>query len=258
MILNIPPTLSQIRAGTLGVDLQMGAKAILLGATASASSGNSLAGMSAQLWINATTKQVFAIGGSGKMSLTSTGLFIDGSGEYLRLGASGIAANTNSDNGIAGRSTGMEYASTTGTPHKWFVAATEYMRLTQTLLEAGKISLGGTIGSSTDPGAGGLYLTGSSNIRGGQKVAVSTKTTTYTATSSDYIILGNHASTPFTINLPAATGSGQVFIIKNINTAAVTVDANASETIDGSLTQVLATNNSITIVDYATGLWAII
>lgn len=89
--------------------------------------------------------------------------------------------------------------------------------------------------------------------------SVSTKTTDYTLTDSDDIVLGNHASTPFTLTLPTAAGrTGKVFYIKNINTAAVTVDGNASETIDGETTVVLSQKlQSITIVSDGTN-WVVI
>ena len=109
-----------------------------------------------------TTTQLSASAGitSGQIAGVALDKLTAGTGEYLRLGVSGIAANTNSDNGISGRSTGLEYASTTGTSHKWFVAATEYLRMSNGgLLESTKISLGGPLGSSVDGGAGSLALT---------------------------------------------------------------------------------------------------
>jgi hypothetical protein len=67
-----------------------------------------------------------------------------------------------------------------------------------------------------------------------------TKTTTYTALSSDDIILADGTSASFTITLPAAaTYSGKVFNIKKIDTdttKVITIDGNASETIDGFAT----------------------
>lgn len=91
----------------------------------------------------------------------------------------------------------------------------------------------------------------------GRKKAVVTKTSTYTATTLDEVIICNK-TTAMTINLPAATGSGQTYSVKSINTGAITVDANSSETIDGALTQVIYQWESITVVDYVTGAWIII
>lgn len=84
---------------------------------------------------------------------------------------------------------------------------------------------------------------------------VVTDTTTETAT--DGSIICNKGSA-MTVNLLAATGSGRIRIVKNIGAGAVTVDANASETIDGDATQELTTYESIILHDYASGAWAII
>ena len=83
-------------------------------------------------------------------------------------------------------------------------------------------------------------------------------TVTTTATISTPYTRCNHASTPFTVTLPAATGSGTIFMIKNIGAAVVTVDGNASETIDGATTITLAQYSAVTLVDAASGAWDII
>lgn len=85
-----------------------------------------------------------------------------------------------------------------------------------------------------------------------------TKTADYTATANDLYIRCNHASTPFTITLPAATGSGRVLIIKNRGAANVTIDGNASETIDGNLTLVLPQWACAVLVDAASGEWDVV
>lgn len=90
----------------------------------------------------------------------------------------------------------------------------------------------------------------------GNQRAVVTKTANYTATVNDDVIIFN--GTSLTASLPSATGTGQVFTIKNINSSDLTVDANASETIDGELTQPVSQWSAIKIVDYGTGTWAII
>lgn len=75
------------------------------------------------------------------------------------------------------------------------------------------------------------------------------KTTTYTATTLDYTIVCDATSAGFTVNLPTAasfynattTTAGGIFVIKKIDSSSnvVTIDGNGSETIDGSLTQLL-------------------
>lgn len=88
-------------------------------------------------------------------------------------------------------------------------------------------------------------------------LATTTKTTTYTASATDDVIVCNSASN-FTINLPVANGSGKVFYIKNINTNTVTVDGNTTDTIDGELTQSVVAPNCMCIQDYAANKWIII
>lgn len=72
----------------------------------------------------------------------------------------------------------------------------------------------------------------------GSALAVTTKTTTYTATTSDDVILCTSASA-WTLTLYAASGnSGKILTIKKTSsdTNAITIDGNASETIDGATT----------------------
>jgi len=113
----------------------------------------------------------------------------------------------------------------------------------------------GTTGAKGDTGTQGD--TGTKGDTGSQNLPVVIKTTTYTALSTDYTIVCNSASN-FTVNLPAATGSGKVYLIKNINTGRVTVDANSTNTIDGSLTQSIRQWDSLMIVDYVANAWIII
>ena len=83
--------------------------------------------------------------------------------------------------------------------------------------------------------------------------------TTYLITSNDEIVLLNHATDDVVVTLPAATGSGKVYYIKNINTGAVTVDGASSDTIDGELDILLANKyDSIIIVDGAANTWYIL
>lgn len=60
-----------------------------------------------------------------------------------------------------------------------------------------------------------------------------------------------------TQTLPAATGSNKVITIENTNTGLLTVDGNASETINGSLNQVIGQYASLKVRDYAAGKWIV-
>ena len=75
------------------------------------------------------------------------------------------------------------------------------------------------------------------------------KTGAYTATTDDHTILCGSGNESFTVTLPAATGvTNIIYNIKNLGTGTITVDGNASETIDGSTTAVISTQfTSITI-----------
>ena len=83
------------------------------------------------------------------------------------------------------------------------------------------------------------------------------KTANYTALTTDRLIICNHASTPFAITLPAATGSGQLLTVKNINAAVVTVAAGGSDTIDGAASGQLAQWDSIDLRDGQSAKWSI-
>jgi hypothetical protein len=77
----------------------------------------------------------------------------------------------------------------------------------------------------------------------GAALSVTSKTTTYTATTSDDVILASGSA--FTITLYAASGNGgKVLRIKKTDaslTNIITIDGNSSETIDGATTTTLNT-----------------
>ncbi len=77
----------------------------------------------------------------------------------------------------------------------------------------------------------------------GLRLGIVTKTTTYTATATDYTILCDTTTAGFTVTLPAAaTVPGQVLNIKKISADVntLTIDGNGAETIDGAATQTTA------------------
>ena len=91
---------------------------------------------------------------------------------------------------------------------------------------------------------GDLVVTGTASVVGFTKNIV-TKTGAYTTTTSDDIILCDGT---WTLTLIACSGNtGKIYNIKNINTGTITVDGNASETIDGELTVELIQDEAITI-----------
>lgn len=73
---------------------------------------------------------------------------------------------------------------------------------------------------------------------------IRTITATASASTSDFTILCNATSGAITVNLPAASGmAGRILAVKKIDVSAntVTIDGNASETIDGATTKVIST-----------------
>jgi hypothetical protein len=95
---------------------------------------------------------------------------------------------------------------------------------------------GGNVGIGTASPTSTLHSNGSFSL------PIVNKTGAYTATSSDHTITCNATSATFTITLPTASGiTGRMYVIKKMDSSgnAITIDANASETIDGSLTRSL-------------------
>ena len=77
-----------------------------------------------------------------------------------------------------------------------------------------------------------------------------------TADVADDIIICNKA-TAMTVTLLAATATGKVLDIKNVNTGTVTVDGAGDDTVEDQATQALVKGDCLTIVDYFTGKWCI-
>lgn len=75
----------------------------------------------------------------------------------------------------------------------------------------------------------------------------------YTANVNTPLIL---ASGTITVTLPAATGTGATFWIKNIGVGVITIDAGAGKFIDGAQTAVLNSQyEAIQIFDSALNTW---
>lgn len=101
-----------------------------------------------------------------------------------------------------------------------------------------------------------LSIAGSLTVSGGVFKNVTTVTNTYTILATDYTVVCNKA-TAFTVTLPAAV-VGQIFNIVNIGVGAVTVDGAGSDTINGEITQILNTDDCMTIQCIAANIWRII
>ena len=110
-----------------------------------------------------------------------------------------------------------------------------------------------TINASSNVGIGVASPTQRLDVNGtvkqtGVMAATSAKTAAYTANGNDYVIRCNATTAAFTVTLPAASSNtGRIYVIKKTDNSAnaVTIDANASELIDGSLTVALTTLNQV-------------
>lgn len=111
----------------------------------------------------------------------------------------------------------------------------------------------------TNDGSGNLSWASASSQNNTAPIA--TKTANYTMTSSDGTVLADASSGAITITLPAAASSAErIFTIKKKDVTAniVTVDANASELIDGFTTYLLSTQyEAIKIQSDGTAWWII-
>lgn len=99
------------------------------------------------------------------------------------------------------------------------------------------------------------------HTQGPLTTALSTKTTTYTITEKDSVILANATSAAFQITLPTAVGiTGRQYTIKRINSAAnnVTVGTASSQTIDGATTKTLGTQWAFVTVVSDGANWVIV
>ena len=77
-----------------------------------------------------------------------------------------------------------------------------------------------------------------------------------TLDNTDHVFVASAGT--FTVNLPAASGNtGREYIVQNSGAGVITVDGNASETVNGSTTQTLNQWESVTIVCDGTN-WVIV
>lgn len=92
------------------------------------------------------------------------------------------------------------------------------------------ITISSLVGPQGPPGTGGDTA-----------VSVAIKTTDYTITGSDDVILGDATSAAINITLPTAVGVTKIYSVKKIDSTSntVTVVTTGGQTIDGSTTAVI-------------------
>jgi hypothetical protein len=104
-------------------------------------------------------------------------------------------------------------------------------------------------------------LVASGSVLDGVVEAVASKNADYTLTASDRTVLVDASGAARTMTLPAAASHlGRVYSIKKTDSSAntVTVDGNASETIDGALTKVLTAQYEVVTIQSDGANWHII
>lgn len=94
-----------------------------------------------------------------------------------------------------------------------------------------------------------------------ERVSIRTITASASVADSDVVLLVDATAGAVTVTLPAAaSSSGRVLYVKKTDASgnAVTLDGNASETIDGATTLAIATQyQSYTVICDGTGWWII-
>lgn len=82
-------------------------------------------------------------------------------------------------------------------------------------------------------------------------------TSNYTIKESDSFVVCN-SGVALAVTLKSATGNGDVFYIKNIGSADVTVTATLPDLIDGAATKTLTQYESCLLLDLDTNVWMVI
>jgi hypothetical protein len=77
-------------------------------------------------------------------------------------------------------------------------------------------------------------------------------TATYQVLATDEYIRANGT---FTITLPAATGSGSIYGVKNVGTGTITIEGAGAETIDGAANMTIYADSAYGFIDVAAGAW---
>lgn len=85
-------------------------------------------------------------------------------------------------------------------------------------------------------------------LLGSVATPLATKTSAYTLTAADHVILADATSAAFSVTLPTAVGiTGRPYVVKRLNAASnnVTIATTSSQTIDGSTTHVLSSQYAV-------------
>ena len=232
---------------------------------------------------------------NGASNSQSTILAVNSAGATTILFCAGSTISTGTFGGLVnyggitcGAGNGLKIGTTGATPYYFYTNNTEKMAL----LSSGNLGVGvsvptatiqlkaGTMTASTAP----LKLTTGTNLTVAEAGAIefttddlyftgttgpTRKLVQFAAAVEDtgagpttltgaYDVIVKNQGSANTINLPAATGTGRKFTIKNIGAGTITLDGNGAETIDGNATIPIIQWDSVTVQDYKSGLWVIL
>ncbi len=157
-----------------------------------------------------------------------------------------------------------------GTAISAAVAGTDYLTSNQIITLSGAVTGSGTTAitttlansvvgisnlSATGTASSSTYLRGDNtwatiSVGGGYTVTSQTTNYTATATSGTLIVKGDTTGGTFTVTLPTAVGNTATVIIKKTaGSAALVIDGDGTETIDGgSTTSLIKVNESVTLI----------
>jgi hypothetical protein len=238
--------------------------ATAIGYNASVGASNSLVlGNSVNVGINTSTPQykldIDAMTGSSGNPIRLRGLNIGTNSDSMLTASAGVVRQIPismlitrfqddfwGKEGNGGTDPAINFAGTTD--NNAFVLRTNNV-------ERARITEGGNLGVNTDAPNSSLQVNGSFST------AITTRTTAYSATATDHIIIGNAATGAFNVTLPTAVGiAGRQYIIKKTDATAnaVTVTTTGGQTIDGATTVTISIQwQSKTVVSDGTN-WLII
>lgn len=128
--------------------------------------------------------------------------------------------------------------------HSFYTVAPNGKTTNIQMADSSASDLSFTLPNTTGSSGNTLTTDGSGNLSwvalGTNTLPYTAKTSTYSITTSDYMI--NCTSGTFTVTLPTAVGvTGRVYTIKNSGTGIITIATTSAQTIDGASTQTVAT-----------------
>jgi hypothetical protein len=226
---NIATTAGGVNMLMLTTDGQVRQKAL----TSTANQGVSYDATAGEYQLGGTTNTSVPFTGSRFLNLGNNDLsFTTNGGGTNLLVLNGDATNS----GVAMNANGSGSIDLTGATT---IVGTTNINTTST----NSTAIGNTLGTVTVSGS--TTFNNQAQFDAGLRVKVTTTGVTITLNETHYIVVGTNAGA-ISVNLPAAvSNAGRMYIIKSAGAGDVTIDGNASETIDGLATYTIAGGGNI-------------